>query len=689
MMNDPPLMTTYQELCSNPDRNPLGEGPGLIEAIEQQYLPWAIGQVRRDLLDNVLMDTGIELTGGIGVMVDDDDHMGGTLQVLHSIYKHTGLDTHRGKFFATIGDIQGIDAEIVEFKEELLDATLQVVVAADPARHSAIFEGDEAMKLAPATATEGADTRKIKVRKSTFIPFSLLPFVLDKNLTPRQAYETLVPVIQAQGLEQVCQPLLDFLIASSTRRHGLAAGDNSVTVTVRDTAGVSPARLLPVIRERRDRLLFVHLPDLKPQPGIRSDPALLGIMSAMKDISAVTKEDTDDRRVDRERTARPKTIEEKWPAYAGRLCKLCGASSWEDLPAYWHDAAAHKKGDGVTPRSLLQDQVDLAANELGVPPPLVTVQHTTTVTNWLFSGSTEFNLGGGLLPFTVTPPGAVSINAMGRHEQDHEDTADYTLVMGTNSSMTAADARSLRGNNTYVPMDMEEAESMLESYTALLGATLGVNHPNVISHQRSLKEYRSVRPHLKKILSDRLGPRLASATIVYYYHVKHRYWFKRQWDIAVTQTLPPPDLSHAFKTFAEGYNLSWLPNTDHVDVLSKLARPKEVPPPGTPRGRPLPGAAAQVTPEPGTPQRTRVRNNNRDPRLFDSSPLAVKLKAIRIKDLIARSPDPPLITGGEERCLTWHLKGACYDDCYRSADHVAMSKPDKDKLFAWAKANVE
>ena len=685
-MNNQVSILNYRELCLDPAQNPLGTEEELREAVAAQYAAWAPELSTDALREELLLDLGVRMGGGIGVMVDDATQPGGTLQVLHSLYKHAGRDPHRGKVFAYLGDIQGIDADVVEFDEALLEPTTEVIVADNIVRHQELLTLNPTHALVPAIGVPVARTQTLRVRNSVYIPYSLMPFVLDKDLTARQAFETLIPIIQDQGLEAACAPLLNFLIVASTKKQLDLAEEDPATATVQASAGQTPERLLPVIRDRRNRLLFVHLPDLKPNPGVQSDPALLGIMHAMRDVTQASKEDYDDRRVERARVKAPATVEERWPSYVDRLCKLCGVPRWEDLPAYWHETAAYKRGGGSSLRGVLQDQVDIAANALNLQAPQVTVQHSTSIQNFLFTGSTDFSLKGGVLPYTITPPGAVSSEGQEQQERDYERNADDTTLASGNNLLTAADARSLRSSNTYVPLDFDEADSMVESYTSVLAAILGQAHANVQAHVQALKAYRRIRPHLKKIMSDRLGTRLAAATLVYHYQALHRDWFSRQWEIGNTSTLSPPDLSLGFRLFGATYNLMWLPNTSHIDVLSKLEPPPAAG--GSPRGRRATDAVPDA-PDAGSQQRVRIRNNNRDPRLFGSTPLAQRLKSMRIKDLIEMATQPAPSAAEGERCLTWHLKGACYDDCARASDHAPLSTADQEALFQWVKRTLE
>ena len=455
-------LLTYKELCDDPDRGPLGRREELPAVLTGLFSPWltnaTLTLTAAQLQDDLLLDMGVTVSGGIAVMVTKPNTPGGTMQLLHGLYRHAGArgDPHRGKIFAYLGDVKGgTDVQVVGFRNSILNTTAGVVVPTLVDSHLALFDGDADLKLAPLYAAGAAATHTIKSRKSAFVPAPLLPYVLDKHLTPREALTTLVPVIRDLGIEVACHPLLEFLIVASTESE---TADK--TIVEQASAGDTPELALDVVLERRERLLYHQLPDLRPNAGIQSDPALLGIMNTLQATNAGMFEDLADRRTERAKLREDKTIGDKWPTYVGRLCKLCHVDEADQLPKFWQDAANLKKGGGVTMRSLLQDSVDMAAAEFQVLPPHITVQHASSVTNWLFVGSTEFSLVGGILPFTVTPPGSVSVEALLRHDLEREQTADYTTIMEGNSSITAADARALRSTSAYLPTDIDDADSM-------------------------------------------------------------------------------------------------------------------------------------------------------------------------------------------------------------------------------------
>ena len=689
MMNAP-SHRTYQELCDDPDQNPMGTGDSMIGLTGAQFTTWIANTPLRlthiQLLDDLLLDQGNTMSGGVGVMVAVDGNDSSVLRVIHGLCKHPGRDEHRGTVFAYRGDVEGYDIDVIQVSDDLFRATESVTVADDVEYHLEVLLAHPDSAAVPAFLAGAARTRSVRTRNSMYIPFPLIPYVIERDLTARQALSVLFPVIQDMGLEAACAPLLDYLVVASTMR----AVEPHYPITVQLNEGTFPEGCRPVTAHRRKHILFRQLPDLEPGNNPRT-VGLAGIDNSLREFRNATVDDMNDRRAERAQKAAVKTVGEKWPHQFDRLLKLCGVTTEKELPTYWHDAASFKKGSGTTMRTLLQDATELASAKFGVIMPHVTVQHINALQNFLLIGSSDYSLEGGLLPFTVTPPGAVSAEATAMQELDFERTADYTTILEGNSSITAADARAMRCSKAYIPQSMDEAESMLESYLALLGAMLGHEHAVVLAHQKSLVHYRAIRPHLKQILVNRMGPQLAASTLVYYYHAKYRNWFRKQWRADTTGPVPPPALSDGFDAFADGYNLSWLPSTEHIPVLLRLASARQPVPPRAPAAINPNESSSGNGPSmgPPSPSREPVRNLNRDMRLFGDDPIAGELKRIKIRELIEKASTPAPRTGNRVRCLTWHLKGACFANCGRSSDHVALSSDDKEALFKWCKLAVE
>lgn len=45
----------------------------------------------------------------------------------------------------------------------------------------------------------------------------------------------------------------------------------------------------------------------------------------------------------------------------------------------------------------------------------------------------------------------------------------------------------------------------------------------------------------------------------------------------------------------------------------------------------------------------------------------------------------PKLDNGEQRCLSWYVKGKCYSNCGRNYDHVTLFGEKDDEMVAYAK----
>ena len=135
-----------------------------------------------------------------------------------------------------------------------------------------------------------------------------------------------------------------------------------------------------------------------------------------------------------------------------------------------------------------------------------------------------------------------------------------------------------------------------------------------------------------------------------------------------------------------------MPRYDNIPLLKLLAKA----PPSNNRGNTGGGGGGGRTPAPAPSpaagatgrEAKRVRNANRDPRYVGNSPLAIMIKQRPIRDAIPRADAPVPVyrasDGAEKpRCLSWHLKGVCMEDCERADDHIPLDQAQVDALHAW------
>jgi len=224
---------------------------------------------------------------------------------------------------------------------------------------------------------------------------------------------------------------------------------------------------------------------------------------------------------------------------------------------------------------------------------------------------------------------------------------------------------------------------------------LGRDPPNVKEHKAAIDVYQINKTYFQEAMNNKYGT-AALAVFAFSFRVHHRAWFEEEMRYAPTGLLPPPQLASSFRQFGIGRNISWLPEIRHVPDLWQLANPvpRQLPAARIPSG----GGGANGggdenrrpddNPIPAQRQRTRSHNLNR-------SPLFTSTNALNSR--IVRRPTTPAITkagstpskDGNPRCLSWHLKGTCFEDCGRVQDHVILSDAEATELYGWCRLAFE
>jgi hypothetical protein len=212
-----PRNLTYCELYSDPANNPFGTSEEDLEACTrvayQVFRATGLPLAKYVLLQNILADFSRPI-GGLGIFVPDGSSPTGVLRIIHGIQLFPGLpglSRDRLKTFAFEGDVDGVDGATVDFDQQQLAITADVLVPGIIARTLQLLSAEPTFNaLGPFNAGD-ANTRTTKCRGMAYIPFKLMEVVIGADLTAHQAYELLVPTLVDTGYEGICEPLVDFL----------------------------------------------------------------------------------------------------------------------------------------------------------------------------------------------------------------------------------------------------------------------------------------------------------------------------------------------------------------------------------------------------------------------------------------------------------------------------------------------
>ena len=225
--------------------------------------------------------------GGIGVFITKES---GTLvlKVLVGVKKYTCDPTSPssklfGHHYAYVGDIDKGNGEITKVDWDILEMISKVNMFKEKHHKTKLKDNPDSIILGP-VKEDDAQTETISVRHAVYIPYCLMPLVLDKDLNPRQAFLLLYDTINANDLG-CCQGLLDFCWVAGT----LAKAGDTLPPVARDTArNVTAASIgRPLIRFMKN---FVVYHDLK---GLRLDttktsPVALQLAAAVTALTDVT-----------------------------------------------------------------------------------------------------------------------------------------------------------------------------------------------------------------------------------------------------------------------------------------------------------------------------------------------------------------------------------------------------------------
>ena len=141
--------------------------------------------------------------------------------------------------FAYLGDVQGAHIKTVSLDEALLETLPETRICEAPARQLQLLANANAnanARLLPAHANNAAATKIVTTRPAMYLPFPLIPHLINQDLTPYDTLELLLPIIDDLGIEATCQPLLDWLLIATT-----SGNANGIPSVLRQpNAGVTP-----------------------------------------------------------------------------------------------------------------------------------------------------------------------------------------------------------------------------------------------------------------------------------------------------------------------------------------------------------------------------------------------------------------------------------------------------------------
>ena len=249
---------------------------------------------------------------------------------------------------------------------------------------------------------------------------------MGKKLNAKADFVVLFPVIQSMGLETVCGPLIDFLMAAGTQHE---VGEETHPTVGDIGRPVHDANA--VLKHRRTNVLYKQLPDLKngstPNNNSSND-SLIDIVSAVQGIQSVTIRQAEAARLlATARAAAPKAFPTAFgDPTSDMMCKATEVADHEHLPPMWLELAG--RSSSQKPISIIKKNFQIEAERGRVLSPVPTGMTLFAVQNFMFVGSSEETTGTGILPLSFSARNGMSTRERARLLQDEQNFQDVIAM---------------------------------------------------------------------------------------------------------------------------------------------------------------------------------------------------------------------------------------------------------------------
>ncbi|KAL3815966.1 hypothetical protein ACHAXA_008925 [Cyclostephanos tholiformis] len=549
-----------------------------------------------------------------------------------------------GKLFAYDGELVSGQGPLAEIPNSCFNLS-PVVVAPTTASIAAQLAADPHLHLVGPYAVGSADTVELHSRNVIAIPNKYVGLFLSQpnGVPPRYYFNTILPLIEADGMGQTCLPLTTFCQIAFTRS---SPGGISHIQIVEPTP---PGRHVPLLRQAVE-MLHHHLPALVAKGGQPFDlqPLVNTIVAGQHQRQANQAQARADK-------LQKETVE-AWlgPENFQRLLKYCGVAMEADLAPLWPALAKANSKDllGILQGKVANEFLAMGATYEKYTPNLYLLTELIS------------------LRWPMLNPDALDSGALGNAflftdsdvESEQNISRQIGIITSGGAAPSLADAQQLLKMKLNLPGPDDSIRAVRRLH-AVCHAVLPVAHPLTSFLGQHYAAMRSFDP----------GWQTYATPVAEYRSLKGV--FHLQW-LSLRLT----------KYFAQhDQNLPVVFAPDPNAIIDSILEQKHGPtaqPAATP-GASLGAASGNASRAGGSG--SRVENTHFNEALFGTyRTSSVKSKALRLK--VERGELPPLppskANTSKPICLAWHTKGQCNTLCPHTTDHIAYSTDEYAPLVA-------
>lgn len=515
--------------------------------------------------------------------------------------------------------------------------------------------------VGPFTAAD-ANTEDKQTRNVMVVPPAYVPLVMaNPTMTPQQMWNMLYAQIVADNNEVACAPLLTWLQVASTYRPQAAGALNPEPPAVHGLPLVPPIADA-ILQERTWEKTTSILPSLRERTGTAAMAYTTTLMALQQEFAAQRR----DQAARAAAASAPKTVGDKYPQLVPLLCRVCEVATEAQLPALWSVVANSSKKEAVTAMQSWMDSRAVQPGATGVSP-IISPEIYEVIASGKIASQDLDDLTSGLSIFLVQRLFGSSAT------ETRARASAYQLLYGGGGAPSLQDVAALTASSPCIPPTTMAYLMQNKGYATLLDGVLGVDHRvSVLFRDNFL-------PNLQQVVlavDDQFGVKVPSFLPLMLRHT--------QLEVGIY-------LQNALEqgTAADEPNFNELCNLIRRRQWPLLPT---MPPRYLAADDSIPTAASDTNDGGGGGKRKSGENGGEvvNPR-----------KVHRLADRFDQYEKPlrtlttnnannlPKTNGGEDLCLSFHLRGNCFKNCRRCSTHRDLIQSEEDAIDTFMdKCNV-
>jgi hypothetical protein len=601
-----------------------------------------------------------------------------TMHHVHSVDRPFGQPPGpwANTFIGFVGDVTHNLVNTIAVPRNELFALAPAVVVPTLATMAAALVDAPAEGILPLVVGEDG-VEEVQSRRTVPVPHAYVPLLFNRTLTPREAWEQVGMQIINDGRQEDCMILLNFLRLTNVQ--GIPGMHlripQIVPPHIRHLEQFHPPIADEELHNHIYRKLRTFLPGLvntDPHVGQAGQQFLQGaalIRQSILDGNEVRRLDRQQALVD---AGAPVSFSSQFPATAPLIRKLCGAGNDDNnLPEFWRilAAAGGKKKAAFPALVSLVMQRSNADDSAGIH---------SVISAYLFEQIIQFQLGSndldditkGINPFLMCPIGHTTTKG----QQDLN--LQYSMMSSDGAYATITDIRTLAPSNFNLPGSVYQTVEFIGSLSVLIDVLLGTYHPFAVSLRRHFLFWRRQAPMVQNsvydttVLNAVMVGTLRSIQLATIKYINEQMY--------ANMPLAPP-------TFASIEDIIHSRAYHTLPMLPAYYFPTPQAPANTSAPMQPSRSPAGATQSASTPAPTRTSGVPvvaKPDEVSSTWQEAFKASSKSIQDLrgLPAAKIPKAADGGYNICLSFHLRGSCFDNCRNKQSHRKLNAAERDTM---------